>query len=208
MTRSAPGPTSGHISGNANSSSKDDGAYTNKRVLHACSSLIGAQVSLETEDGEIFEGLFRIFSPKLEITLEQVHLVAPEDPLTINPDTVQETVVFPMEKVVRCTAIDVDLNHAKDGFRTDAQIGAGSGGSGTRTNGDNLRELEEWVPEPGDHHGNALELDSTSGEANGWRPEDMFKANEENYGVTSTFKSNLEGYTLQITSDKNSEEYR
>ena len=33
-------------------------------------------------------------------------------------------------------------------------------------------------------------------------------ANEETYGVQTTFKSNLEGYTTQISTEKNTEEYR
>ena len=36
----------------------------------------------------------------------------------------------------------------------------------------------------------------------------FFSANEENYGVQTTFKSNLEGYTTQISTEKNTEEYR
>ena len=36
----------------------------------------------------------------------------------------------------------------------------------------------------------------------------LFSANEETYGVQTTFKSNLEGYTTQISTEKNTEEYR
>ena len=45
------------------------------------------------------------------------------------------------------------------------------------------------------------------GGANGWSPEEMFRKNERDYGVTSTFKENLEGYTVQLDS-KNSAEFR
>jgi hypothetical protein len=46
------------------------------------------------------------------------------------------------------------------------------------------------------------------GTANGWAPEDMFAINEREYGVQTTFKSNLEGYTIQLNTDRNSQEYR
>ena len=46
------------------------------------------------------------------------------------------------------------------------------------------------------------------GDANGWKPEDMFAINEREYGVQSTYKSNLEGYTIQLDSNRNSKEYR
>ena len=80
--------------------------------------------------------------------------------------------VFSYKRVICLKALDVDLNHAKDGFLTDTQI------TGNRVNGE--RTLEEWVPDADDEHGVALELDAG---ANGWRAEDMFKANEETYGV-------------------------
>ena len=77
-----------------------------------------------------------------------------------------------MKRIIRCQAIDVDMNHAKDGFLTDTQI------TGNRVNGE--RTLEEWVPDE-DENAVSLELDET--DTNGWRAEDMFKANEETYGV-------------------------
>ena len=53
-----------------------------------------------------------------------------------------------------------------------------------------------------------MSLELEVNEANGWRAEDMFKANEETYGVQTTYKSNLEGYTQQILTEKDSAEYR
>ena len=107
-----------------------------------------------------------------------------------------------MKDIIRCSASEVDLNAAKMeqdvGFRTDAQISSSNKMNGERT-------LERWVP---DDHENDVSLDlDGAGESNGWKAEDMFKANEA-YGVTSTFKDNLEGYTLQISTDKDSDLYR
>lgn len=158
---------------------------------------------METDDGIVFEGVFRTFSPDLDITLEQVHQVDPEDPHRIDPATVNSTGVFNMKRIIRCVAQEVDLNAARmdqGGFMTDTQISGGAKVNGERT-------LEKWVPDGEDDHGCSLELDEREA-ANGWRAEDMFKANEDTYGVTSSYKSNLEGYTVQLNADKDSEKYR
>ncbi len=179
----------------------EEGAYSNKRMTYICTSLIGNTVSVETDDGIVYEGVFRTFSPDLDITLEQLHQVDKNDPTRINPETVKSTGVFSMKRIIRCMALDVDLNAARmdqgQGFMTDTQI------SGNKINGE--RRLEMWMPDPDEEHGVSLELEA---EANGWNPEDMFKANEESYGVQSTFKSNLEGYTVQLNADKGSEKFR
>ena len=54
-------------------------AYSNQRLTYICSSLIGTNISVETEEGDIHEGVFRCFSPNLDITLDQVHTVDPDD---------------------------------------------------------------------------------------------------------------------------------
>ena len=53
--------------------------------------MIGATVSVELDDGMVYEGVFRTFSPDLDITLEQAHKVDPDDPTKINPDSVKAT---------------------------------------------------------------------------------------------------------------------
>ena len=136
----------------------------------------------------VYEGVFRTFSTDLDIVLDQCHQVDPEDPTKIDPTTVKITGVFNMKRIIRCSAFDVDLNHAKDGFMTDTQI------SGTnRLNGKiknyidffrqiatiifflvpGERTLEEWIPDADEEHGVSLELEEN--DANGWRAEDMFK---------------------------------
>ena len=66
--------------------------------------------------------------------------------------------------------------------------------------------LKELLISLGEHDV-SLDLDGAS-ESNGWRAEDMFKANEDQYGVTSSFKSNLDGYTMQLSTDRDSDKYR
>ena len=158
-------------------------------------------LQVKTTDGSTFDGLFRVFSPNLEITLEQAHLVDPNDPTKIDPDKVKANIVFPFHEIVSVTACDVDLEYAvKDGFKTDTQISGKHNGDGGA-----VRELERWEPDDMD-----LVNEGGLGEtnANGWSAEEMFKRNEEEYGVQSTFKDNLEGYTVQLDSVKNTDEYR
>jgi small nuclear ribonucleoprotein (snRNP)-like protein len=63
--------------------SHEEGAYSNQRLTYICTSLIGSNISVETEEGDIHEGVFRCFSPNLDITLDQVHTVDPDDPTCI-----------------------------------------------------------------------------------------------------------------------------
>lgn len=90
--------------------------------------------------------------------------------------------------------------HFADMFQTDSQITGGSNGDGAQ-----MRELEEWQPDSEvEHH----DLEDSNNGANGWNALEMFEENERKYGVQSTYKQNLEGYTVQLSADKNSEEYK
>ena len=73
---------------------------------------------VETIDGNVHEGLFRIFSPNLEITLEQAHLVDPKNPVNITSETVKEIMIFEMKEVLHMSAIGVDLDYAAKGKRS------------------------------------------------------------------------------------------
>ena len=68
-----------------------------------------------TVDNNKFEGLFRVFSSNMDITLDQVHKIDPDDVTKISPETVKDTMVFPFHKVVAVTAVDVDLEYAAKG---------------------------------------------------------------------------------------------
>ena len=67
-----------------------------------------------------------------------------------------------------------------------------------------MREFEEWQGDSEDFGDTNVRLEANKG----WDPEDMFKTNEQNYGVRSTYKPNMEGYTMQLSTDKNSIAYR
>ena len=165
-------------------------------------SLIGTPVSVETVEGDIHKGVLGCFSPNLDITLDQVHTVNPDDPSRIDSTTVKSTMAIDLKHIVHCTGVDVDLKAAKmkqGSFMTDTQI------SGAKMNGE-MRNLVAWEADGGEHDV-SLDLGGDS-ESNGWRAEDMFKANEDLRGVTSSFKDNLEGYTLQLSTDRDSDKYR
>ena len=66
-----------------------------------------------TTESTTWEGIFRVFSSQLEVTLEQAHLVDPKDPSKITD--VKEVIVFPFEKVVLLTAANHDLTFAAKG---------------------------------------------------------------------------------------------
>ena len=57
------------------SSLNEQSVYKNQRLTYFCTSLIGTTMSIETENGDIHEGVFRCFSPDLAITLDQVHTI-------------------------------------------------------------------------------------------------------------------------------------
>lgn len=66
-------------------------------------------------DGSLFEGLFWVFSPELEISLRQAHRIDPKNPEKIDPQQVEDKMVFPMNEVLRVSALDVDVDYAVKG---------------------------------------------------------------------------------------------
>lgn len=133
-----------------------------------------------------------------------VRLDNPDSPNpTMKADKVHDKLIFKPCDIVCMVARDVDLEYpTKDTFQTDTAISA-------RLNGNiklEERELEPWDA-PSDINGAdnmPLELEAN---ANGWDPQDMFRKNEQDYGVQSTFDHSLRGYTVPLqTSD--SPDYR
>lgn len=58
------------------------------------------------------------------------------------------------------------------------------------------KELEPWDPSV-DINGGDISLELEPGE-NGWDANDMFRKNEQIYGVTSTYDQTLSSYTVQL----------
>uniref|UniRef100_A0A8C5H452 LsmAD domain-containing protein n=1 Tax=Gouania willdenowi TaxID=441366 RepID=A0A8C5H452_GOUWI len=119
-------------------------------------------------------------------------------------EDIVESIVFKASDVVVVTFKDVDLNFARkaplwpvlNNF-TDAAVGV-------RINGEHKeKDLEPW--DGGETH-NSDSLESLDTDvSNGWDPNDMFKYNEEKYGVLSTYDSSLSTYTVPLERDDSEE---
>lgn len=177
---------------------------------------------METQEGKFFEGILTTWSPDFEIVLAAPHEVSSIAGSSasdgVEPESVQETMVFAHQSVVRYQCQDVDLDYANSrsgkvllmfatygchaspplfaDFQTDTQI------SNKNNNTESYRDLEKWEPEEDELGGCNLEM-----KGNGWAPEDMFKQNEDKYGVHSTYNPNMEGYTIQL-SKNNTEDFK
>ncbi|XP_077533593.1 uncharacterized protein LOC144145756 isoform X4 [Haemaphysalis longicornis] len=198
---------------------KLEGIYNNARFVHVAASLVGHVVQVQVRDGELFEGVFRTVSPELEIVLETCHPVEPGaqgEPSSLSrllaslggggrgergePQQLMELMIFRLVDVVALCAPNADLDFAtRDAFATDAAISKFNGQLAERT-------LEPWMD-----GGTADGLDEPpldGGEdTNGWDANEMFKTNEEKYGVQTSYDSALPSYTVQLE-PKNTDEYK
>ncbi|XP_041057991.1 ataxin-2 isoform X3 [Carcharodon carcharias] len=182
-----------------------DGIYANMRMVHILTSVVGAKCELKVKNGGIYEGVFKTYSPKCDLVLDAAHRKNTESSsreLGPKREDIVESIIFKSADVVMLHFKDVDLSYARrvpsetDAF-TDAAIGS-------RLNGEHKdKDLEPWDGGDGTNEDlEALESDVS----NGWDPNDMFRFNEETYGVRSTYDSSLSSYTVPLERD-NSEEF-
>lgn len=105
--------------------------------------------------------------------------------------------IFSPADLVTMTCRDVDLSFAVRDTFTDSAI------SSTRVNGDHREKvLQRW-----DGNGNGENFELESDTSNGWDANEMFKFNEEAYGIKSTYDSSLSMYTMPLEKG-NSEVFR
>ncbi|GFY57361.1 ataxin-2 [Trichonephila inaurata madagascariensis] len=185
-----------------------DGIYANPRLMHAVGLVVGCIAHVQVKSGCLYEGVLRTFSSKADLVLEMARKIDSKKinnnsgAVTLTPitssDEVADKMVFKFEDVVQVTFPNVDPDYATRESFTDTAI--------SKFNGQVVeRELEPW--DGGSLSVDGLELVTSEEEANGWNPNDMFRTNEEKYGVKSSFDSNLPGYTIPLNK-QNTEEYK
>uniref|UniRef100_A0A673L0M6 Ataxin-2-like n=1 Tax=Sinocyclocheilus rhinocerous TaxID=307959 RepID=A0A673L0M6_9TELE len=179
------------------------GVYANMRMVHVLTSVVGTKCELKVKNGLIYEGVFKTYGPECDIVLDAAHRKSVEPSVGPRREDIVESIIFKSSDVVVVHFKDVDLSYAKkvssdaDNF-TDSAVSA-------RVNGEHKeKDLEPW--DGGEQHisGSMESLDTDL--SNGWDPDEMFKYNEETYGVKSTYDSSLSSYTVPLERD-NSEEF-
>ncbi|KAJ8263487.1 hypothetical protein COCON_G00159440 [Conger conger] len=182
-----------------------NGVYANMRMVHVLTSVVGTKCELKVKNGVVYEGVFKTYGPECDLVLDAAHRKSSDPSLGPRREDIVESIIFKASDVVVVQFKDVDLNYARkvssetDNF-TDSAVSVGA-----RVNGEHKeKDLEPWdAGEP--HVSDSLESLDTD-VSNGWDPNDMFKFNEENYGVKSTYDSSLASYTVPLERD-NSEEF-
>ncbi|XP_069816888.1 ataxin-2 isoform X7 [Dendropsophus ebraccatus] len=182
-----------------------DGIYANMRMVHILTSVVGSKCEVHVKDGIVYEGVFKTYSPKCDLVLDAAHKKSKDFTGGPKREDIVDSILFKASDFVMVQFKDMDMNYAKrDGF-TDSGISS-------KVNGEHKeKDLEPWDGGDGlissSLSTNSEELESLDTDvSNGWDPNEMFRYNEENYGVVSTYDSSLSSYTVPLERD-NSEEY-
>ncbi|RXN38625.1 ataxin-2 isoform X1 [Labeo rohita] len=132
-----------------------------------------------------------------ELAVDAVHKVKNEEgdggggggtPVHPRREEITDTMIFGPNDLVTMICKDVDLNYATRDTFTDSAIGS-------RINGDHREKvLQRW--DGGDSNGENFDLDTDT--SNGWDASEMFRFNEETYGVKSTYDASLSMYTVPL----------
>ncbi|XP_078523573.1 ataxin-2 isoform X5 [Lissotriton helveticus] len=187
-----------------------DGIYANMRMVHILTSVVGSKCEVQVKNGGLYEGVFKTYSPKCDLVLDAAHKKTTESGVGPKREDIVESILFKSSDFVVVHFKDMDVSYAKRDAFTDSAISS-------KVNGEHKeKDLEPWdggesttittsnssttISTPDDLDG--LDADVS----NGWDPNDMFRYNEENYGIVSTYDSSLSSYTVPLERD-NSEEF-
>lgn len=168
------------------------------RMVHILTSVVGSKCEVQVKNGGIYEGVFKTYSPKCDLVLDAAHEKSTESNSGPKREEIMESILFKCSDFVVVQFKDMDSSYARRDAFTDSAISA-------KVNGEHKeKDLEPWDAGelPTSEELEALENDVS----NGWDPNDMFRYNEENYGVVSTYDSSLSSYTVPLERD-NSEEF-
>ncbi|XP_070927181.1 ataxin-2 isoform X14 [Macaca nemestrina] len=168
------------------------------RMVHILTSVVGSKCEVQVKNGGIYEGVFKTYSPKCDLVLDAAHEKSTESSSGPKREEIMESILFKCSDFVVVQFKDMDSSYAKRDAFTDSAISA-------KVNGEHKeKDLEPW--DAGELTANE-ELEALENDvSNGWDPNDMFRYNEENYGVVSTYDSSLSSYTVPLERD-NSEEF-
>ncbi|XP_030110109.1 ataxin-2 isoform X16 [Mus musculus] len=174
-----------------------DGIYANVRMVHILTSVVGSKCEVQVKNGGIYEGVFKTYSPKCDLVLDAAHEKSTESSSGPKREEIMESVLFKCSDFVVVQFKDTDSSYARRDAFTDSALSA-------KVNGEHKeKDLEPW--DAGELTASE-ELELENDVSNGWDPNDMFRYNEENYGVVSTYDSSLSSYTVPLERD-NSEEF-
>ncbi|TRY95623.1 hypothetical protein DNTS_017829 [Danionella cerebrum] len=206
VTSSAPGSNSNRPNPGRNRNSVKtpsqsppvfEGVYNNSRMLHFLTAVVGSRCDVMVKNGSLYEGIFKTLSSRCELAVDAVHKVKNEEgdgggggsPVHPRREEITDTMIFGPNDLVTMVCKDVDLNYATRDTFTDSAIGS------SRVNGDHREKvLQRW--DGGDSNGENFDLDADA--SNGWDASEMFRYNEETYGVKSTYDASLSMYTVPL----------
>uniref|UniRef100_A0A3B3R0P6 Ataxin 2-like n=1 Tax=Paramormyrops kingsleyae TaxID=1676925 RepID=A0A3B3R0P6_9TELE len=178
-----------------------EGVYNNARMLHYLTAVVGSTCDIRVKNGSVYEGIFKTLSSRCELAVDAVHRrceVAGGSSAPPRREEITDTMIFSPSDMVTMTCRDVDLSFATRDSFTDTAISA------SRVNGEHKEKvLQRW--EGGDSNGENYDLETDA--SNGWDANEMFRFNEENYGIKSTYDSSLSLYTVPLERG-NSEGFR
>ncbi|XP_044529481.1 ataxin-2 isoform X4 [Gracilinanus agilis] len=133
-----------------------------------------------------------------DLVLDAAHKKTTDSSPGPKREDIVERILFKCSDFVVVQFKDMDSNYARRDAFTDSAISA-------KVNGEHKeKDLEPW---DGGETATTEEFEALETDvSNGWDPNDMFRYNEENYGVVSTYDSSLSSYTVPLERD-NSEEF-
>ncbi|XP_043416133.1 ataxin-2-like protein isoform X19 [Prionailurus viverrinus] len=103
-----------------------EGVYSNSRMLHFLTAVVGSTCDVKVKNGTTYEGIFKTLSSKFELAVDAVHRKASEPAGGPCREDIVDTMVFKPSDVMLVHFRNVDFNYAtKDKF-TDSAIAMNS----------------------------------------------------------------------------------
>lgn len=175
---------------------------------------MGKKCKAKVRNGGTYEGIFHAFNPKMDVSINEVHKCDKNyhhNSTTNGIDGSKDVadcpreeeligeMAFPSGSLVSATFEDVDMSFAQ----LEVNEANGESTSQPRSNfKSSEKKLEPW------NGGGDSELDPLtagglegglgSDSTNGWGADEMFRTNQEKYGVKSDYDSSLSNYTMQL----------